>query len=812
MASSARTTCRNPIVRNGLLASSAMLTAMMLPQAAFAQDAAVAPQASEGDEVSEGAIREIIVTAQRRNESVQDIPIAVTALDQAALDSETVSDIRDIAGRVPSLVIDSVGAGPSAAAIAIRGISFEDIEKSFDPAVGVVVDGVFIGTNTGQLLDTFDMERLEVLRGPQGTLFGRNTIGGVINVTRTRPTEEAGAAGQVAYSRFDTKRGRLVVNSGKIGDFIAIKAFGFYDKTDGYYRNVTKKRREGRYETLSGGVTALITPSDAITAMLTYEHSRERGETVVAPLSANGQDIFCIAPGAPAFSPAAQCGRFLQPDHGLYTTFSQLETPVRNNTDALTANIDIALGEKFTLTSVTGYRVNDESVRQDFDATSVNFFDTLRVQDYRQFSQELRIVGDVNDTINVLLGAYYFKSSYENVQQTFLGPLATGGAPATLQQYVEHDAKSYAGFADVRFDLTEQLTVAVGGRYTRDKKQIFNNYGQIPALVRISLPSFDGQSCVRANGTLTLAPGVVVPTFGAANNCNGADSFGKFTWRANVNYEIDSDKSVYASFNRGFRSGGFNGRGSSPTSLGPYQPEVVDAYEIGLKADWLDRTLRTNFAAYQTKYDNKQEEIVRATPPGSPSPQETVVSNASSATIKGFEAEAIVQMSPEFSANFSFSYTDAKFDRFFNDVVGLTTGSAPDLIPDDVSNLKLRRAPKYQWSAGLNYSRKMGNGRFDASTLLRFQSKYQTCIAPARPRIPGAIVSDARCETEDRENLSAQIGYTFFAGSGEFSVAVFGRNLTNQKGLSAALPVAGLFTFGTALEPRTYGVQAGFKF
>lgn len=792
-----------------LIASvSAIGLSCALAAPALAQDSPP-PQPSDQDT---SAIREIIVTAQKRNESVQDIPIAVTALDEQALNSETVSDIRDIAGRVPSLVVDNVGAGPSAAAIAIRGISFEDIEKSFDPAVGVVVDGVFIGTNTGQLLDTFDMERLEVLRGPQGTLFGRNTIGGVINVTRTRPTAEAGAAGQVAYSRFNTKRGRLVLNSGKLGDFIAIKAFGFYDKTDGYYRNVIKNEREGEYETLSGGVTALISPSDAITMQLTYEHMRERGETVVAPLSAQGKDVFCIAPGAPNFSPANQCGRFAQKDRGLYTTFSQLETPVRNDTDALTANIDIELSNAFTLTSVTGYRTNDESVRQDFDATSVNFFDTLRVQDFRQFSQELRIVGDITDKINLLVGAYYFKSSYENDQRTFLGSLATGGAPATLRQYVEHDATSYAGFADLRFDLTDQLTVAVGGRYTRDKKRIFNNYGRIPALVAITIPTYDGQSCVGVTGLLTLAPGVVVPAYSPANNCNGAKSFSKFTWRANANYEFDSDKSAYISFNRGFRSGGFNGRGGSPTSLGPYQPEVVDAYEVGLKADWLDRTLRTNFAAYYTKYDNKQEEIVQATPPGSSSPQETVVRNASSATIKGFEAEAIVQMSKEFSANMSFSYTDAKFDRFFNDVVGRTAGSAPDMIPDDVSNLQLRRAPKYQWSAGLAYTREFGGGRLDASTLLRFQSKYATCIAPARPRIPGAIVTDERCITEDRENLSAQIGYTVFTGAGEFDIGIFGRNLTNHKGLASTLPVAGLFTFGAALEPRTYGIQAGFKF
>jgi iron complex outermembrane recepter protein len=167
----------------------ALATALVSP--AYAQEA----PAEE-----EGGIRDIIVTAQRRSESIQSVPVAVTALDAKALSQSSIDDIRDIAGRVPSLVIDSVNAGPSAAAISIRGISFEDIEKSFDPAVGVAVDGVFIGTNTGQLLDAFDLESIEVLRGPQGTLFGRNTIGGVINVRRSKPTGELGVKGSFTRS------------------------------------------------------------------------------------------------------------------------------------------------------------------------------------------------------------------------------------------------------------------------------------------------------------------------------------------------------------------------------------------------------------------------------------------------------------------------------------------------------------------------------------------------------------------------------------------------------------------------------------
>ena len=783
-----------------LLLNGATFAVALLAQPTLAQVAEPAAAASDT-----GALREIIVTAQRRQDSIQSIPVAVTALDQRALDAATVEDIRDFSGRVPSLVVDNVAAGPSAAAISIRGISFEDIEKSFDPAVGVVVDGVFIGTNTGQLLDSFDMERLEVLRGPQGTLFGRNTIGGVISVTRTKPTEDFGVKGQFAYSNFDTKRGRLVVNSGTLGGIIALKAFGFYDNTDGFYFNQTKNRREGRYEVLTGGVTALITPADGVKAQITYEHMRERGETIVGSASQTGKDLICLAAGAPGFAPPSQCNRQLLPGRGLYTTFSQIETPVTNDTDAVTGNIDIDIGD-FTLTSVTGYRTNKEAVTQDFDATSAAFFETQRNQKYRQFTQELRVVGDVTDTINVLVGGFYFNSNYKLDQTTTLGAVLAGGAPALLRQYVDHTTKSYAGFVDARWKISDRLNFGIGGRYTHDDKEIFNNYGRIGALVRITQPTFDGQSCVRVTGLLALAPGVNVPAYGPANNCSGSQGFGQFTWRASLDYEIADGQRVYASYNKGFRSGGFNGRASGPSTLGPYNPETVDAFEVGLKADWLDRTLRTNISAYYSKYNNKQEEIVQPSAPGSASPQETVVRNASSATIKGVEVELIVQPTAELTFSTALTYTDAKFNSFFNDVNG-------DLIPDDVSTLQLRRAPKYQASVTMDYSKPLANGVIDFSTTLRFVSKYQTCVIPNRPVVLGAVRNDDRCQTRDREDLAAQVAYTFEIAQGrEIRVAVFGRNLTNFRDIGATLPVAGLFTFSGARPPRTYGAEVGFKF
>ena len=797
------------LLRTTILCGVSILAAPALAQTAPAtpSEAPQTPSSPDAATQDDGVgIRDIIVTAQKRSDSIQKVPVAVTALSKAELDSPAIQDIRDFAGRVPSLSIATVPAAPSAAAISIRGISFGDLEKSFDPAVGVVVDGVFIGTNTGQLLDSFDLAGLEVLRGPQGTLFGRNTIGGVINITRTKPTDEAGARGSFGYSSYNTKKGRLVVNSGKIGDLLALKGFVDYDDTDGYTYNVTKKRHDGQYETLSGGLTALITPAAGVSAAITYEHERERGENVNASLSQTGKDVICAAPGVPGFAPAVECNRYNLPDHGLYTTFSNKPTPVHNDTDAITANIDVDLGGSFALTSITGYRRNQEYVASDFDSSSADFFDTTRAQTYRQFSQELRVVGDVSPWLNLLVGGYYFDSRYQLNQLSNFGAVLGGalgaGGPFQLQQFVTQNSKSYAGFGDARIKLSDKFTIGLGGRYTRDEKNMFNNYGNITALVKLSQPTYDGTQCVRVVGF--LFPGV--PAYGPATNCTGSASFGKFTWRANVNYQIDPNHLVYASYSKGFRSGGFNGRAASPTSLGPYQPEIVDSYEGGLKADWLGHTLRTNVAVYYTKYNNKQEAVVQATPPGSANPQETVVKNASSVNIKGVELEVIAQPERHFTFHGSFNYTDAKYDKYFNDVNG-------DNIPDNVSTLTVPRAPKVQWSAGIDYTHEMGTGRLDLSTTLRYESKFQTCAIAATPTIVGAVVTDPRCQTDDRENLNATLTYTLPVGDkSEIRLSVFGNNLTDNRGIEGALPVAGLLTLGYVKPPRTVGVELGFKF
>ncbi|MEO0500744.1 MAG: TonB-dependent receptor, partial [Pseudomonadota bacterium] len=622
------------------------------------------------------------------------------------------------------------------------------------------------------------------------TLFGRNTIAGVINIQRTMPTDEFGGKAAISYAEFDTVRARAVINSGRIGDIAALKGFFFWDDTDGFVDNVVIGGTQGSYRTFTVGGTLLLEPMDDLTAVITYEHIDENGETSVVPTSNDG-DLICLQVPVPgvglvrAFGLAdEECNRYEGPaaitgigEDELYTGFQNIETPVSANTDAIYAELTYQMGD-FTLTSVTGYRDTDESVVQDFDASSIDFFDTLRVQNYEQVTQEIRIDGDITPWLNALIGGYYFESSYELDQTTNLG-----FAGSSIFQRTEGDAEAYAVFGDVKIKPTDRITLGFGGRYTIDEKSLFTNFG------------------LSADGSCPLFLGIT------EDACFGSEDFEEFTWRGAIDYAFDEDRLAYFSYSRGFRSGGFNGRAGTPTSLGPFEPETVDAYELGFKGDWLDNRLRTNIAIFYTEYDDKQEETVQATlPPFSAiNPQETVVLNAATAEFFGVETEISAAVTDDLFFRTSFSFLDAEYESFFADVTG-------DFVPDDVSALDLRRAPDITWSAGFDYSREIFTGRLDATTTFRFVDEYTTCIIPDQPLVLSAITNDPRCTTDARQNLDATISYTQDFGPIEAKFSAFGRNILNDRGIGGNLPVAGLFSFAGLRPPQQFGGEVQIKF
>ena len=711
-------------------------------------------------------VEEVIVSARRRTESVQDAPVAVTAISPSQLEGAASPNIQDLEGLTPNLVIDANNVTPNSASIAIRGISFEDIEKSFDPAVGVLLDGVYLGTNNGALLNFFDFSSVEVLRGPQGTLFGRNTTGGVINIRRSRPTGEFGGKFRAAFGSYGRQDFKAVLNAPLVEDKLAAKLFYFSSDFDGFYHNVTKNRRTGRNKSESFGVSVLATPSDAFDLLLTAEHGHDGGEVVVTPYN-RATDLICLQlPVGPGGSlvrvtgiPAIECSARQPKD--LYTAYSNGSDATSLSRDALTVEANWRLGWT-TLTSVTGYIETDEDTNWDVDATSIDFFTTQRVQDYYQFSQEFRAAGDLSDSVNYVAGLYYFYSQYSLLQRSRFGAFLGGGTPT---QFADHNAQSYAAFADVDWKLTERLRLSLGGRYTSDHKKLHNRF----------LGGF---------------------------NVSASETWSELTPRVALDYRFTEDMLGYASFTRGYRSGGYNGRASTVlSSTTTYDPEKVDSYELGLKTSAFDRRLTFNVAAFYTKYNDKQEETVVPTPGGATA-QETIVTNAASATIKGLEFELAAVPVENLTVRASLGLLDAEYDQF-------PSRSAAG-VPIDLSTLTMRRTPDATGSLSADYRIETEAGDFVLSGQYRYIDRYQTTLS----RAPGVIPfqNDPRGLTDVQNNVEASLSWSRQLAGGRFSAQFWGRNLLNDKGLSSALPVAGLFTYGGVRPPRTYGIEIGYEF
>ncbi|WP_299195282.1 TonB-dependent receptor [uncultured Erythrobacter sp.] len=727
--------------------------AFLLPAApAIAQDGAGDEAASSDDSPV------IVVTGRLRgDESVQDVPLAVTVINTEQLGAQGALTIEDVETLAPNVVIDPVGAGPGGGAISIRGVSFQDIEKSFEPTVGVVIDGVFIGTNTGQLTNAFDFEQVEVLRGPQGTLFGRNTIGGVINIRRSRPTKEFGLKAEATMGNFGREEYNAVLNIGD-GEVFGLKLWGYDRSFDGFYDNVTLGVDAGENTNTNFGGTLLIEPTPELEILITAEHTKLGGDPPVSSVS-NDTDLICRLFGAVI---PEQCNRDLEDD--LYTVFGNFLGDIDYSEDAFSAQVNYDFGG-MTLTSITALRDSSERQTQDFDGTSIPFFQTDRTQDYRQFSQELRLAGDFTDSISGVLGIYYFANEYQLDSTTIL----PGGA--TSSNGTDHETKSYAAFADFDFDLTDRLRLSLGGRYSIDEK----NYRRF-----------------------------VVNGIDLSND----DDWSQFTPRISLDYSVSDDLLVYGSYSRGYRSGGFNGRGITQTSVQTsFEPETVDSYEAGAKFTFLGGDGILNIAAFYSQYNDKQEEVVQATPPGSPNPQETVTRNAASATIKGLEADLRVELLDGFTITSSIGLLDAEYDNFFIDL-NLDGVQDPG---EDASSRQLRRTPDVTFSVAADYRVPIGNSaELALNTRLATTSSYQTTIVPA----PGQFgVNDPRGVHPSLADLSAAATFSFDLGATTSAyVRVFGRNLLDERGIGGTLPVAGLFTFASGVPPRQYGATLGFEF
>ena len=734
--------------------------AKALSVALLSAGSAVSPVAGAEEKVL--ALEEVIVTARKRIESMQEVPVAVTAISAEELRRSSIRNLQDIQGFVPNLLIDKVTALPGGAAIAIRGVSYQEIDKSLDPGVGVILDGVYLGTTSGQILENFDLARMEILRGPQGTLFGKNTIGGAINITRTAPTRELGGKVQGTLGEDGRQDIRGLLNL-PLTENGGVKLWASKLESDGYIKNTTYNDDAGGQDYENFGATIAYELTDKFDVMFTYERIEDESE-VGAWANFNkffdeleGPDFACLfflpdPTGCRQFDPGSD------EDHN--STNAPNEADVTNDFYNLTLNYEMG---DWLITSITGYINRNENTRLEYDGNRFEFLTAFTDQDYEQFSQELRLDGTIGN-VELTTGIYYWDSDYDANQRTdelwpFLVPIFPPGTVGWISQHGE--TESYAAFGSADWALTEKLTFNFGLRYTYEEKK----------LEPVGQEFFLGDIPLSPPGTFTSVD----------------EDWDKWSPRVGAQYDLTDDIMVYASYAEGFKSGGFFGRITSADNVRKFNPEEVDTWEVGIKSDWWNQRLRLNATLFSSDYKDKQEDIIVADAGGN---VDTIVLNAADATMDGVEVELTALLYEGLTFFAQGGYLDAKYDEFIiEDVPG---------VPEDGSDLDMRNAPEYTFGAGLNYTHSL----FDHSTMTyavnyNWRDEYVTIFN-----------NDPLGQKDSAGFWNANIDYRY---KDILTVSVYGRNIGDERYFRAVL-IPPISSFGQWNEPENYGVTVTYEF
>ncbi len=771
----------------------------LLASTALAGAATAHAQTENGND---DGIGEIVVTAQKRAENIQDVPIAISAVGSEYLESRGVTSIDGLGTVSPNVKIERAPSSKTITQIAIRGSVTINPAITWEPAVGLYLDGVYIAKAQGSIFDVADLERVEILRGPQGTLYGRNALAGAINLISKKPTGEAGGSVELTYGSFDYRKIKGAIDLPQMGIFSA-KVSGQYVKRDGLIDVIPNP--------IAGVVTALPNVvnqtdtidsasfmvqlraelSDSITADYTYDYNKQKQRPPFAQLlrvNRNGDPRDIFDPASPSFAFGGAffpLHQYTNPDR---QTVASIDGAVYERSraygHALTLTADLGGA---TLKSITAYRDLAWADGLDLDGSPTPVAFTQRITDYNAFSQELQLAGTAfSDRLNYVLGAFYFKEKAET-----LGPQVFFGGGSDFQSDYGSHTKALALYAQLDYDLTDAFKLSLGGRYTYEKKDIR----------RFLRVNFDA-----ANGI--FAPLVVanIPYGGVPDA-----KYNNFSPSATLSYAASEDINLYARFARGFKSGGFNGETNDfgvPTAAcpsgafelcDPYDPEKVDSYELGVKTRLADGRLIFNVAAFRDDHKDIQLSIFRATGAAS-----SIVRNAAAARIQGLEFEAIAKPVDGLTVNGSLALLDADYKRYI------------DAGIDVSDNRAFPHTPKLSASLGVDWAVAEGDwGKFNLYGDINHVSGYFTFPYPLRTPTPSdQNAFNTRSKGRTIVNLRAALS-EFELGGVKTEIAAFVRNLTKEDDPSNFIdfgPGFGGLTLGYFPDPRTWGVSVGIRF
>ncbi|CAH0356957.1 TonB-dependent receptor [Sphingobium sp. CECT 9361] len=746
--------------------------AIMSPSVAVAQ--APASGAPADAEAPQGVgLADIVVTARQRSESLQDVPVAVAAMNADMIERAFVPNVDAVERFMPNVELGRhpfTGGGMSAS---IRGVSFGDLDRAFEPAVAVSVDGIFLASNTGAMMDTFDIASLEVLRGPQGTLFGRNTIGGVISIKRTQPTMDWGLKLQGTIGSYGNRELRGIANIPIVKDVVGLKVGGYIERSDSYTRNyVTGKRDDGIDKKAIFGALRIV-PNDVFEATLSVDHIKDDSQYPgLVPISADNQ-AFCVNFGA-CLSTLGQVAK----DSGYKLSFSQTPFTATLDSTAVTLNMKLDTGA-IALESITGYMKQKDALSIENSgaldrANGAATFVSTRNQKAMQFSHELRAISDFDGAFNFVAGAYYMRSTFELLSQQ----VRVAGA---LSQNFTAGQKldAYAAYAEGYLEVVPDLNLTVGGRYTVEQKAFtITHFGP-------------GAS----SAVIFTCPDATLPGGGALESCRDSKvEFKKFTPRVLLDYRFSPDVMVYGGWSRGYRSGGWNSRATVATAVGPYRPETVDSYELGLRTSFLQNKGRFNLTLFHATYKDKQEEVITASPLN-PLVTQTLVENAASAKIKGLEGELEFLPFKGLRLRGALGYIDGKYDEFLQGGVDVS------------ASRNLRYAPKWSVSFGGDVTIPMGNGEIQMNANYKWTDRFATAVVRDTLGLNRDFISDYA-------TVDAAIGYQGKLGSGRstYKVAAFVNNAFHNDGRLYRKVITGPFSFASQEAGRTWGLELTFTY
>jgi iron complex outermembrane recepter protein len=705
--------------RLALLLASVCISPLALSAPATAQEA----EASADDE--------IVVTARRREENLQDVPIAISVLSAETLDQRGAENITVLQETTPNATIQVARGSNSTLIGFIRGVGQQDPLWGFEPGVGLYIDDVYVARPQGAVLDIFDIERIEVLRGPQGTLYGRNTVGGAIKyVTRRLDSDEARLTARLNMGSYNQTDAILTGSLPLSDTFVVGGAVAGYAR-DGYGENLNTGAEHYNKDVDAFRLSAEWTPSSDLFFRFSADHVRDDSNPKHGHREQPNGAAPDFIPPASVYDTRAGSGDFNQVETTGYSLLGQWQ-----------------MNDNWTFKSVTSTREGETNGTIDFDNTPGPVLDIPAHYEDEQFSQELQALFEY-DRVQGVAGIYYLDATAAGAFDTVLGL-----ANLTIFTTGSVDTISYAAYGDVSIDLTDSLALSLGARWTHDERT-GTVYRQNFAGIRS--PFF---------GNAAAVPGLL------RSNYTNSATFEEFTPRVALTWEPSDQLTFYTSYGRGYKSGGFDMRGDvvlTPNTVNGYEPEFVDAYELGFHSNLFGGRARISgdvfYSDYQDVQITRQEPTVTGT-------IASFVDNAGAATIKGAELEGTVFLTDNFNAVFAAGYVETGFDEYLSNTVVANPAPPPAtiVVPVDLSAIAdIQNTPEWTGSLAFNYTIDLGDS---GAIMITPSASYRGAARLFELATPGL-------DPDAYTLYNASITWTSL--NDRFRLGLHGRNLSDEQ-------------------------------